>query len=192
MGWVVSVTPRPRFPPGKRTPVPIGQEAGWAPEPVWTQKLEEKSSAPPRIEPRSPGRPMFLQLWWCFMSTAFRKLVLFPSSCKSIDYNETLLTVTEDSPTGLFKVTINFPKFISVVFTKSSIPGIGKLFFPLASVSRPALGPTQPPVQWVAGVLSPGLKRGRGVTLTTHPHLVPRSRMSRSYTSSPPKRLRGV
>jgi hypothetical protein len=31
-----------------------------------------------------------------------------------------------------------------------------------------------------------GVKRGRGVTLTTHPHLVPRSRMSRSYTSSPP------
>jgi hypothetical protein len=29
-------------------------------------------------------------------------------------------------------------------------------------------------------------KRGRGVTLTTHHHLVPRSWMSRSYTSSPP------
>jgi hypothetical protein len=64
--------------------------------------------------------------------------------------------------------------------------------FPLTSVSRPALGPTQPPVQWVPGVLSPGVKRGRGVTLTTHPHLVPRSRMSRSYTSSPPKRLHGM
>jgi hypothetical protein len=24
-------------------PVPIVQEAGWAPEPVWTQRLEEKS-----------------------------------------------------------------------------------------------------------------------------------------------------
>jgi hypothetical protein len=45
----------------------------------------------------------------------------------------------------------------------------------LASLSRPALGPTQPPVQWVPEVLSPGVKRGRGVTLTTHPHLVPRS-----------------
>jgi hypothetical protein len=33
------------LPPGKEPPVPIGQEAGWAPEPVWTQRLEEKPSA---------------------------------------------------------------------------------------------------------------------------------------------------
>jgi hypothetical protein len=64
-------------------------------------------------------------------------------------------------------------------------PRQGQRIFPLTSVSRPVLGPTQTPVQWVPGVLSPGIKRGRGVTLTTHPHLVPRSRMSRSYTSSP-------
>jgi hypothetical protein len=62
----------------------------------------------------------------------------------------------------------------------------GQRIFPLASVSRPVLGPTQPPVRWVPGVLSPGVKRGRGVTLTTHPHLGPGSWMSRSYTSSPP------
>jgi hypothetical protein len=31
------------LPPGKGPPVPIVQEAGWAPEPVWTQRLEEKS-----------------------------------------------------------------------------------------------------------------------------------------------------
>jgi hypothetical protein len=31
------------YPPGKGSPV---QEAGWAPEPVWTQRLEEKSFAP--------------------------------------------------------------------------------------------------------------------------------------------------
>ena len=33
--WVVSSTPRPHFTPGK-DPVPILQEAGWAPGPVWT------------------------------------------------------------------------------------------------------------------------------------------------------------
>ena len=33
-GWVVSRTPRPHFTPGK-DPVPILQENGWAPGPVW-------------------------------------------------------------------------------------------------------------------------------------------------------------
>ena len=33
--WVVSSTPRPHFTPGKDW-VPIVQEAGWAPGPVWT------------------------------------------------------------------------------------------------------------------------------------------------------------
>jgi hypothetical protein len=41
-------------------------------------------------------------------------------------------------------------------------PAGAKDFFPLASVSRPALGPTQPPVQWVPGVLSPGVKARPG------------------------------
>jgi len=37
--------------------------------------------------------------------------------------------------------------------------------------SRPALGPTQPPIQWVPGSF-PGVKRpGRGLD---HPHLAPR------------------
>jgi len=34
-GWVVSSTPHPHFTPGK-DPVPILQEAGWAPGLVWT------------------------------------------------------------------------------------------------------------------------------------------------------------
>jgi hypothetical protein len=48
-------------------------------------------------------------------------------------------------------------------------PRQGQRIFPLSSVSRPALGPTQPPVQWVPGVLSLGLKRGQGVKLTIYP-----------------------
>jgi hypothetical protein len=36
------------LPPGKGTPVLIEQEAGWAPKPVWTQRIEEKSFAPAR------------------------------------------------------------------------------------------------------------------------------------------------
>jgi hypothetical protein len=53
-------------------------------------------------------------------------------------------------------------------------------------------GPTQPPVRWIPWVLDPGLKCSQGVMLTTHSHPVLRSRMSRSYTSSPHKRLCSV
>jgi hypothetical protein len=34
------------LPPGKGPTVPVVQEGGWAPEPVWTQRLEEKYVAP--------------------------------------------------------------------------------------------------------------------------------------------------
>jgi hypothetical protein len=64
-------------------------------------------------------------------------------------------------------------------------PAEVKIFFPLASVSKPALRPTQPPVQWVPGVLSPAVKARPGRDADLSPHLVPRSRTSRSYTPLP-------
>jgi hypothetical protein len=36
--WSAS-RPGRALPPGKGPPVPIGEEAGWAPEPVWTQRI---------------------------------------------------------------------------------------------------------------------------------------------------------
>jgi len=46
-------------------------------------------------------------------------------------------------------------------------------------LSRPALGHTQPPVQWVPGI-SRRVKTGQSVTLTPHTLLVPWSRNSRA------------
>jgi hypothetical protein len=40
---VVSFTSLLLYPPGKEQPVPIGYEAGWAPEPVWTTGRRENS-----------------------------------------------------------------------------------------------------------------------------------------------------
>jgi hypothetical protein len=67
--------------------------------------------------------------------------------------------------------------------------GLGIFLFITASIT--ALGPTQPPIQWVIGALSLVVKRP-GVKLTTHLHLVPRSKNAWSYTSTPPIRLNGV
>jgi hypothetical protein len=55
-GWEVSVTPRPLFTPGT-DPVPIVQEAGWAPGLVWT---DAENLAPNGI--RSPDCPVRSQL----------------------------------------------------------------------------------------------------------------------------------
>ena len=51
-------------------------------------------------------------------------------------------------------------------------------------LSRPALGPSQPPIQWVPG-FDPWVKSGRGVTLTPHPLLVLCSWKSRAIPLLP-------
>ena len=51
-------------------------------------------------------------------------------------------------------------------------------------LSRPALGPTQPPAQWVPD-LSQGVKSGQGVTLTLDPLLVPWSWKGRAISLLP-------
>jgi hypothetical protein len=58
-------------------------------------------------------------------------------------------------------------------------PGIESQWGEIFRPSRPALGLTQPPVQWVP-CPSRGVKYGRGVLLTTHTLLVPRSWKSRA------------
>jgi hypothetical protein len=59
----------------------------------------------------------------------------------------------------------------------------GQRSFLFATASRPILGPTQPPMQWISGPVSPGIKRsGRGAE-----HLSPCSadiENAWSYTST--------
>jgi hypothetical protein len=41
---------------------------------------------------------------------------------------------------------------------QGSIPGRGKIFL-FSTASRPVLGPTQPPIQWIPVVISPGVEQ---------------------------------
>jgi hypothetical protein len=67
MGWVVNIT---RFTPRKGPPAPIEQAAGWAPEPVWTQRLEEKSSA--SVGDRTPAVQSVVRHFTDWVTTAHK------------------------------------------------------------------------------------------------------------------------
>jgi hypothetical protein len=67
--------------------------------------------------------------------------------------------------------------------------GLGIVLYTTAS--RPAVGPTQPPIQWVPGALSLGVKR----PVREADHSPPSSaevKNAWSYTSTPPIRLHGM
>jgi hypothetical protein len=70
--------------------------------------------------------------------------------------------------------------------------GAGIIFLlATTAVSRPALGPTQPPIQWVPGALSLGVKRpGREADHSPPP--TTELKNAWSNTSTPPIRLHGA
>jgi hypothetical protein len=70
---------------------------------------------------------------------------------------------------------------------RTSSPGRNKNFL-ISTPFRLVLKPTQPLIQWVLGTLSPEVKR-QGVNLTTHLHLVFRSRKRESLQPLPPHAL---
>jgi len=73
---------------------------------------------------------------------------------------QTLLPWVDHISTAI-KVLCGFKWYFdkSVDWTTGVRFPVGAGIFLLATAPRPALGPTQPPIQWVPGVLSPGVKR---------------------------------
>jgi hypothetical protein len=67
---------------------------------------------------------------------------------------------------------------------QSSSPSRVKNFL-FSTSSRPALGPTQPPIQWILGALSPGIKR-QGHDADHSPPTSAEVKKMWIYTSTPP------
>jgi hypothetical protein len=67
---------------------------------------------------------------------------------------------------------------------RGPIPGRGRYFFFFVMLSRPALGPTQPPTQRVPGTTTPGVKRP-GREAGNSPPSSAKIKNEWSYTSTP-------
>jgi hypothetical protein len=65
---------------------------------------------------------------------------------------------------------------------RGSIPGKGKIYF-FSIKHRPALGPTQTPVNWILGVISQGIKL-QGCEIDHSPPPTVRSKMVELYLYS--------
>jgi hypothetical protein len=133
--------------PGKNPLAPIGQEAGWTPEPFWTRWRREKE--PCRCRKSKPDRPTRSSV------TVLSFHVPYRLDDRGFECRQGL---------GIFLFT---------------------------TASRPAVGSIQPPIQWVPGALSLGLKR----QARQADHSPPSSAEVKnecSYNSTSPIRLHGV
>jgi hypothetical protein len=72
------------------------------------------------------------------------------------------------------------------IATGYGLDGRGLEIFLFDTMSRPALRPTQPPIQWVLGALSPGREADHS------PPYNAKVKNAWSYTSTPPIRLHGA
>jgi hypothetical protein len=130
------IAPRPgRFTPGKLPPVPTGQEAGWAPEPLWTT-VKRKILPLPGCEPAIPTE---LSRRWADIMSAFRELQTpfwqrrvsnqqvsaFYGSCGHLEYNEAgdCATCGRSSGIALFIADIRGSGHFDWYWSATSTPG---------------------------------------------------------------------
>jgi hypothetical protein len=123
----------------------------------------------------------------CGVSSLFSACVLFKShqSIVIFQYNP---SHTHKKPCSL-SVAAVAESVLCLIMDWTILLGFyfrqGQSSFLLASASRLALGTTQPLIQWVLVRLFRGVHHCLDETLTTHPHIILRSRTKKSYTSIP-------
>jgi hypothetical protein len=127
-GWVVSSTPQSYFAPGK-DPIPIVQEAVWAPGPVWTAE----NLAPPGFDLRTVQPvvsrytdwatwPTFLLLSSVYSCLKFAELNIFPEvSHTSVMHPESWVRSHKERPLLAYysKDGIRFEVLLFFVMTSS-------------------------------------------------------------------------
>jgi hypothetical protein len=86
--------PAALLPPGKWPPVPIVQEAGWSPEPVWTKRLYEKIICPRRGP--NPDRPARSQTLHWLSYPAHNLLYRYANKQKENVLRFQVLTANDD------------------------------------------------------------------------------------------------
>ena len=91
-GWGVSVTPRPLFTHGK-DPIPIVQEAGWAPGPVWAGA---ENLAPPGFDPRTVQTVASRYTDWATRPTIkqWQFINFFCVGLEKVDYERTICIIS--------------------------------------------------------------------------------------------------
>ena len=116
------------------------------------------------------------------MNVGKKPLVYFADS---LNFMYIIMSVNVDRDSSVIPTELSLP-----TFTRGGLDGSGIEYrwgrdFPHAS--RSALGPSQPPIQWVPGLLPGGKAAGAGVDHPPHPK--PRLKKEYSYTFTPPVRL---
>jgi hypothetical protein len=136
------------------------------------------------LSPTFPG-PLWFQ-WW---------MDVFFAGVKTAGANH--LPVSRLRNRGAFAIYYPYVHMACFVFNVVSFvdrgfesrQGLGILVF--TTMSRQALGPTQPPIQWAPGALSPGVKRPGRQADCSLPSSAEANNAWR-YTSTPPIRLNGM
>jgi hypothetical protein len=124
---------------------------------------------------RDPIRYVKWYLWCCKLSKTSSERCQFHASVTVV----TKLRVKYQHKMSYVNVNFSQDSSVSIVtMLWAGRPGIDSRQelenFLFTTAYRPALWPTQPPIQRVAGGLSTKKKNSRGVRLTTHLHLAPR------------------
>ena len=114
-GWVVSSTPRPYFTSGI-DPVPIVQEAEWAPVPVWTAG----NLAPPGFLPQNIHLVVSHYMNWATRPTPVDNISVQITSFEICTVKFTTCLLTTEWLLGFFNLH-NFTFYILCIFTKKRL-----------------------------------------------------------------------